>query len=50
MTYPTDVFAGWTDQGTNVIVDVGIVDAKSNLQQDVLTNLQITAMISEAMC
>ena len=35
MTYPTDAFAGWTDQGAhNVIVDVGIVDVKGNLQQD----------------
>ena len=39
-----------------MIVDTGIVDVKSNLQQDVLTNLQITAimlttaMISEAVC
>ena len=34
MTYPGDVFAGWTDQGANnVIVDTGIVDVKDNLQQ-----------------
>ena len=42
MTYPTDVFAGWTDQGANnVIVDVGIVDVKSNLQQDLVTKCKL---------
>ena len=36
LPYPTDVPAGWTDQGThNVIVDIRMVDVEHNLQQNV---------------